>query len=314
MLRSVGMKRALALAATALLGTSGCFTDATQEGGGTGDPACVEGSVTCPCYPNDTCDASLVCFEGVKVCVPDNCNPLVAGCPCPAAGCGEGLVCEGPVCVASGPGTGSGSSSSGSSGSLDSGSSTSNTTVDSSSTGNPSGATSVTLYFSSSEMPFSSGAGPKASRVEVQNLCEMSRSSVSDSCVQSAALFSTSDSDSVLDLPTTAGMPFSVPVHSTDGTVMADSLESLLVDGSAMSLLNWGVSLPGTEGEVPEFFWCGSQANGANGSNCSGWTVTDEGINGKGGSPTLSGQPLFWLSSNDYPCNASAPVLCACWD
>ncbi len=313
MLRWVEMKRALALAATGLLWAGGCFTDASQESSGTGGSACTEGSLSCPCYPNNTCDGALVCFEGAQVCVPDNCSPLVAGCPCPAEGCGDGLVCEGPVCLPEGPSTSSAASSSdsGDSGRLDSGT-TSTTTVDLSSTGERPPATAVTLYFSSSETPFLSGTGDTQSRVTVQELCDASMSAVDLSCIQSAAVFSTNDTDSVLDLPKTAGMPFSVPVLSTNGMVIAESFAALLDQGTDMTLLNLGVSLADSPGSAPDFFWCGSSPSGASGGNCEGWTRTDTST-GKVGQPG-TGMGNFWLSNNDLECSEPAPVLCACWD
>lgn len=170
----------------------------------------------------------------------------------------------------------------------------------------------VTLYFSSSLTPFISGFGETPSRTTVQTLCEASMAMVNSSCAQSAAIFSAGDSDSVLDLPKTAGMPFSVPVQNYLGEEVASSFQDLLTNGSAMSLQNWEVSLADMPGEVPPFFWTGSNADGSSGGNCQGWTDTTE-ATGKGGQPALS-DPQFWLTNNDYLCSEPAPVLCACWN
>lgn len=316
MLVSLEMKRALALVATGLLWTSGCFADAPSGTGGTGDPACIDGAVGCPCYPNETCDATLVCFEGASVCVPDTCDPLVAGCPCPAEGCGDGLVCEGLLCIPSTPSTsGSGATGSGMSAGTTTNPSTTSpdpitTTVDPDSTDDV--PVTVTLYFSSSLTPFTSGFGEGPSRTTVQTLCETSMSTVNSSCAQSAAIFSAGDSDSVLDLPESVGMPFQVPVQNYLGDEVAISFQDLLTNGSAMSLENWEISLSDMPGEVPTFFWTGSNADGSSGGDCVGWTALGR-LSGKGGQPALS-EPEYWLTNNDYLCSEPAPVLCACWN
>ena len=81
-----------------------------------------------------------------------------------------------------------------------------------------------------------------------------------------------------------------------------------------MSLLNLGVSLADMPGQVPDFFWSGSQPDGTSGQDCDGWMAMNTEETGKGGQPTVSGQNEFWLSGNDFSCNEPAPLLCACWD
>ena len=169
------------------------------------------------------------------------------------------------------------------------------------------------MYFSSSDSLFSSGyAGAADARAGAQNLCDTSMAmlDLDPACTHSAALMSTGVDDSVLELETTAEMPFSLPVFATGGMMIADSFQDLLTNGTRAILPSLGVSYANTTG-APDYFWTGSQSTGATGNNCEGWTVLEG--EGKAGQPPV-GSGEFWLTNNDFPCSMPAPLLCACWD
>ncbi len=299
------MRIALASVVIGLLFIGGCFDDATNEtGSGTGETEC-EGAVGCSCYPNGTCDAALACFADAQLCIPDNCSPIVAGCPCPADGCGGGLVCEGPVCVAEGATSGS---STGASGTTASGSESTASSTAADSTG-ASDTRSVTLYFSSEDTPFSSGLGPLATRTEADILCAAVRLQANPECENSVALISASDSDSVRTLDERAQLPFAVPVDNTDGGEVGASIQHLLDNGAKGPLSSLGVRYADAQG-VPAFYWTGSGLMGEFHPSCDEWTSLTS--TGKGVDPSISNQ--YWLSGNDFDCGTSAPLLCACWN
>ncbi len=58
------MAQVLTVGAAALACSSGI---APQSNGGAGRGACIQGSESCPCYPNQTCDGTLRCIS--RVCV-----------------------------------------------------------------------------------------------------------------------------------------------------------------------------------------------------------------------------------------------------
>lgn len=75
--------------------------------GGAGGGGCPDGAASCPCRPDDTCDAGLICDRGFCVDDPNPCDPGTQGCPCADGMCAGGLVCQDAVCVPRGcqPGT-----------------------------------------------------------------------------------------------------------------------------------------------------------------------------------------------------------------
>jgi len=74
--------------------TGGADAETGGASGAGGD--CAPGSLSCPCYGNDTCDAPLRCEDGT--CRP--CEDGTLGCPCYGNGtCNAGLTCEDDVCA-----------------------------------------------------------------------------------------------------------------------------------------------------------------------------------------------------------------------
>jgi hypothetical protein len=176
------------------------------------------------------------------------------------------------------------------------------------------------LYFSASATPFSSGV-VNDPRNATTLLCDAVMVLANADCVQSVALISVNESDSVRDLQATAEMPFNVPVQSAEGTLIANNFQTLLDAPKQMSLNDWGVSETGSPNTIPDFFWSGSQSggepgtqdNGALGDNCDDWTVSDATTSAKVGQPA-TGSGAFWLTNNDGNCNTALPLLCACWE
>lgn len=93
-----------------LAGTAaGCGDDGDEQSAAADTGLAMRGEDGGPCYPNNTCNADLVCAEGV--CVPDPVPSGQAGGSCTAEGtCDPGLTCAQGRCVndASEPGTAGG--------------------------------------------------------------------------------------------------------------------------------------------------------------------------------------------------------------
>lgn len=77
-------------------------TMSCSGGDGGGFFVCEEGTETCACYGNATCNAELDCVEGV--CVREDCEAGAVNCPClPGDVCAGDLVCAGGLCGAGSP-------------------------------------------------------------------------------------------------------------------------------------------------------------------------------------------------------------------
>ncbi|MBK8716626.1 MAG: hypothetical protein IPN32_18010 [Deltaproteobacteria bacterium] len=70
----------------------------SETGVGSTSQACAAGDAGCDCYPNATCNDSLVCDPATMLCVPDDCVSATQGCPCIEAQCLPGLMCDGGLC------------------------------------------------------------------------------------------------------------------------------------------------------------------------------------------------------------------------
>jgi hypothetical protein len=95
----------LTLLAAPLALSAGCFADpnvgqttntTSSNESETGGPACPDGSAGCACYGNDTCDAELVCEDGI--CKLPECVEGSLNCDCYEGQCFAGLVCMDGTC------------------------------------------------------------------------------------------------------------------------------------------------------------------------------------------------------------------------
>ena len=88
---------------SAVLVVAACFADPPvgDDESESGD-VCMNGSEACACYSNGTCDPGLLCAD--DACVPTDCDPGRAGCPCLLERCDPGLACVDDRCEAPSPG------------------------------------------------------------------------------------------------------------------------------------------------------------------------------------------------------------------
>lgn len=100
-------------------GPQGTSNDSGTSVGSTSQ-GCAVGDAGCDCYPNATCNDSLLCDDATMLCVPDDCVSATQGCPCIESQCLPGLVCDAGLCqpgaADTGSSTGAGGDSSSSSG------------------------------------------------------------------------------------------------------------------------------------------------------------------------------------------------------
>lgn len=133
--------------------------------------------------------------------------------------------------------------------------------------------------------------------------------SIPAGCALAAAMLSYSAADEVQDMPTNYGIPTTVSIRSTAGQQIAANWTSLL-DGTIDVELDNGNVLGNNVS-----YWSGSDASGAVGNNCNGWTDDTVGATGNKGVANRTNSRWIHDTAGGSPvdCDTNQRFVCLCW-
>ena len=287
----------------------GCFADEPAgTGGGTSSvtaaattaEVCVDGELGCACYGNGTCNGGLECAPEAEVCILEDCDDGTLGCTCADGACLTGLACINQVCAEPPP----------------AGTSTTSPSVDSSTGDAPTSGGSDTstvapVYLFATIATFIPGDATFTAgdlRDALDTACALEYEARVPSCMNTTAVFSVDETDTVAKLGMTQQLPMDNPLRGPDDTPIAASLQTALDEQMIMVPLQNAAVLP-PEG-ISVTFWTGASTDGGvDADTCGGWADPLQPL-GSAGVADIAG--AGWLGQ-DRDCNSDRRLLCACW-
>ena len=303
-----------------------CFSDGNSvaDGGTTGgDEPCPEGSVTCPCYGNGTCDAGLACQPDLLACIPEDCTPGALNCDCDQGACLDPTTeCIAGLCQVPPSSTDSGVDGTSGTGSPDSDTSGSDGGTDDGTEGPNEGTTSAACPTeatapdgSCARFVFVLDSGqwsPDSGPMLAAQVC-------SDRAMSAGlpgtylAYLATTGQEAMANAEITAGDGFAYVKPPVASPVLVAN------DGGAFSINSDGFEAPidaRADGSMVEgndcasaFVVTGVSATGGAGANCGDWA--DASSEAEAGNASVSGDSVLWQNGcGTVPCDVPVRIYC----